>query len=123
MPVRPCSGACSSTHARPGPMGGEEDAVYQFVTMIARGYLGQPVTNTTSRVAAALIRRCPSDLAQCPERPADAVPRTNPGQTNVPGPRLTIWSAMIDRWTSLVPSQIRSTRSSRKNRSATFSRM
>jgi uncharacterized cupin superfamily protein len=30
---------------------------------------------------------------------------------------------MIARWTSLVPSQIRSTRSSRKNRSATFSRM
>ena len=42
----------SSTHARPGPMGGEEDAVYQFVTMIARGYLGQPVTNTASKVAA-----------------------------------------------------------------------
>jgi hypothetical protein len=30
---------------------------------------------------------------------------------------------MIMRWISLVPSQIRSTRSSRKNRSATFSRM
>ena len=41
----------ASPHARPGPMGGEEDAVYQFVTMIARGYLGQPVRNTTNRTA------------------------------------------------------------------------
>ena len=38
-------------------------------------------------------------------------------------PRLCSWSAMISRCTSLAPSQIRSTRSSRKNRSATFSRM
>src|ERR671919_519964 len=38
-------------------------------------------------------------------------------------PRLASWSAMITRWISDVPSQIRSTRSSRKNRSATFSRM
>jgi Rieske 2Fe-2S family protein len=35
----------SSVHAQPGPLSPEEDAVYQFVTMIARGYLGQPVTN------------------------------------------------------------------------------
>jgi len=41
----------TSPHARPGPMGAEEDAVYQFVTMIARGYLGQPVRNTTARTA------------------------------------------------------------------------
>ena len=33
------------------------------------------------------------------------------------------WPAMITRCTSLAPSQMRSTRSSRKNRSATFSRM
>src|SRR5206468_4144423 len=38
-------------------------------------------------------------------------------------PRLKSWSATITRWISEVPSQIRSTRSSRKNRSATFSRM
>ena len=38
-------------------------------------------------------------------------------------PRLPSWSAMIARCTSLAPSQIRSTRSSRKKRSATFSRM
>jgi hypothetical protein len=44
-------------------------------------------------------------------------------QARAAGPRLVIWSAMIDRWTSLVPSQMRSTRSSRKKRSATFSRM
>jgi Rieske 2Fe-2S family protein len=35
----------SSEHAQPGPLSPEEDAVYQFVTMVARGYLGQPVTN------------------------------------------------------------------------------
>src|ERR671919_113111 len=38
-------------------------------------------------------------------------------------PRLASWSAMITRWISDVPSQIRSTRTSRKNRSPTFSRM
>ena len=36
----------SSPHAVPGPLSAEEDAVYQFVTMIARGYQGQPVWNT-----------------------------------------------------------------------------
>jgi Rieske 2Fe-2S family protein len=35
----------SSEHAVPGPLSPEEDAVYQFVTMVARGYLGQPVVN------------------------------------------------------------------------------
>jgi phenylpropionate dioxygenase-like ring-hydroxylating dioxygenase large terminal subunit len=35
----------SSVHARPGPLSREEDAVYQFVTMVARGYTGQPVWN------------------------------------------------------------------------------
>ena len=30
---------------RPGSALPREDAVYQFVTMIARGYLGQPVWN------------------------------------------------------------------------------
>jgi Rieske 2Fe-2S family protein len=35
----------SSPHARPGPLSPAEDAVYSFVTMIARGYLGQPVWN------------------------------------------------------------------------------
>jgi hypothetical protein len=38
-------------------------------------------------------------------------------------PRLTSWSATISRWISLVPSQMRSTRTSRQKRSATFSRM
>ena len=43
-----------------------------------------------------------------------------------PAGRRRAWPAgraMITRWISLVPSQIRSTRSSRKKRSATFSRM
>jgi Rieske 2Fe-2S family protein len=35
----------TSEHAVPGPLSNEEDAVYQFVTMVARGYLGQPVAN------------------------------------------------------------------------------
>ncbi len=35
----------SSPHAVPGPLNPAEDAVYQFVTMIARGYLGQLVWN------------------------------------------------------------------------------
>jgi glycine betaine catabolism A len=38
-------GLCS-THAVPGPLSAEEDAVYQLVTMLARGYQGQPVWNT-----------------------------------------------------------------------------
>jgi Rieske 2Fe-2S family protein len=42
----------SSAHARPGPMAGEEDAVYQFVTMVARGYQGHPVRNSGAPVLA-----------------------------------------------------------------------
>jgi Rieske 2Fe-2S family protein len=42
----------SSAHARPGPLAGEEDAVYQFVTMVARGYQGQPVRNAGQPVPA-----------------------------------------------------------------------
>lgn len=43
-------GACESVQrgldsgfAEPGPLSPDEDAIYQFVTMIARGYLGQPL--------------------------------------------------------------------------------
>jgi glycine betaine catabolism A len=35
----------ASPHAEPGPLSPDEDAVYQFVTMVARGYLGQRVWN------------------------------------------------------------------------------
>jgi Rieske 2Fe-2S family protein len=35
----------TSEHATPGPLSPEEDAVYQFVTMVARGYEGRPVRN------------------------------------------------------------------------------
>jgi Rieske 2Fe-2S family protein len=35
----------ASPHAVPGPMSPQEDAIYQYVTMIARGYLGEPVWN------------------------------------------------------------------------------
>ena len=41
----------SSPHARPGPLSPDEDAVYQFVTMVARGYLGQPVWNPGAKAA------------------------------------------------------------------------
>jgi hypothetical protein len=41
----PLAGSLRTLHARPGPLSAEEDAVYQFVTMLARGYLGEPVWN------------------------------------------------------------------------------
>jgi glycine betaine catabolism A len=36
----------TSPHAVPGPLSREEDAVYQFVTMVARGYQGERVWTT-----------------------------------------------------------------------------
>jgi Rieske 2Fe-2S family protein len=35
----------SSSHARPGPIGRAEDTVHQYVTMVARGYRGLPVSD------------------------------------------------------------------------------
>jgi Rieske 2Fe-2S family protein len=35
----------TSPHAVPGPLSPDEDAVYQFVTMVARGYQGQRAWN------------------------------------------------------------------------------
>jgi glycine betaine catabolism A len=43
----------SSPHARPGPLSPDEDAVYQFVTMVARGYRGEPVWKPGVKTAAA----------------------------------------------------------------------
>jgi glycine betaine catabolism A len=43
----------SSEHARPGPLSPDEDAVYQFVTTVARGYLGQPVWSPGPKAPAA----------------------------------------------------------------------
>ncbi len=40
-----CSAGLASPHAVPGPLSADEDAVYQFVTMVARGYQGEPVWN------------------------------------------------------------------------------
>jgi Rieske 2Fe-2S family protein len=40
----------SSPHAMPGPLSPDEDAVYQFVAMVARGYQGQPAWNTGATV-------------------------------------------------------------------------
>ncbi|MGZ0151528.1 aromatic ring-hydroxylating oxygenase subunit alpha [Kribbella sp. WER1] len=34
-----------SPHFRPGPLAPAEDAVYQWVTMLARGYLGKPLSS------------------------------------------------------------------------------
>ena len=31
----------ASPHARPGPLSPEEDGVYQFVALVARGYQGE----------------------------------------------------------------------------------
>ncbi len=45
----------SSPHAVPGPLSDQEDAVYQFVTMIARGYQGQPVWNRGATAPAAPV--------------------------------------------------------------------
>ncbi|HEY7146984.1 MAG TPA: aromatic ring-hydroxylating dioxygenase subunit alpha [Streptosporangiaceae bacterium] len=41
----------SSPHARPGPLSPDEDAVYQFVTTVARGYLGQPAWQAAGEFA------------------------------------------------------------------------
>ena len=43
----------SSPHAIPGPLSADEDAVYQFVNMVARGYLGQPVWSAGTKAPAA----------------------------------------------------------------------
>jgi Rieske 2Fe-2S family protein len=43
----------SSEHARPGPLSPDEDAVYQFVTMIGRAYLGEPAWNHGASTAVA----------------------------------------------------------------------
>jgi glycine betaine catabolism A len=43
----------SSQHARPGPLSPDEDAVYQFVTMVARGYRGEPVWDPGVKTAVA----------------------------------------------------------------------
>jgi glycine betaine catabolism A len=43
----------SSAHAIAGPLSPEEDAVYQFVTMVARGYAGQSVWDPDSKLAVA----------------------------------------------------------------------
>jgi glycine betaine catabolism A len=43
----------ASAHAIPGPLSPDEDAVYQFVTMIARGYSGQSAWDPDTRLAVA----------------------------------------------------------------------
>lgn len=40
----------SSPHAVPGPLATEEEVVYEFVTMVARGYKGEPVRNVKQPV-------------------------------------------------------------------------
>jgi glycine betaine catabolism A len=42
----------SSPHAVPGPLSPDEDAVYQFVTQVARGYAGQSVWTKPVRAVA-----------------------------------------------------------------------
>jgi len=43
----------SSPHAQPGPLSPDEDAVYQFVTTVARGYRGEPVWKPGTKTAIA----------------------------------------------------------------------
>jgi glycine betaine catabolism A len=43
----------SSAHAIAGPLSPDEDAVYQFVTMIARAYSGQSVWDPNTKLAVA----------------------------------------------------------------------
>ncbi len=51
----------SSPHARPGPLSPNEDAVYYFVTTLARGYLGEPIwTPSTSHVEWAGVGQWPA---------------------------------------------------------------
>ena len=47
----------SSPHAVPGPLSPAEDAVYQYVTMVARGYQGLPVWNNGGARWAAARKR------------------------------------------------------------------
>jgi len=42
----------TSAHAMPGPLAPDEDAVFQFVTQVARGYAGQPVWAHSVRAVA-----------------------------------------------------------------------
>jgi Rieske 2Fe-2S family protein len=42
----------SSQHAVAGPLSPDEDAVYQFVTQVARGYTGEPVWNAAAKATA-----------------------------------------------------------------------
>jgi Rieske 2Fe-2S family protein len=43
----------SSQHAAAGPLSPDEDAVYQFVTLVARGYAGRPAWRTPASLRAA----------------------------------------------------------------------
>jgi Rieske 2Fe-2S family protein len=46
----------ASPHAKPGPLNPAEDAVYQFVAMVARGYLGESVWATAAGFGGASTR-------------------------------------------------------------------
>ena len=61
----------SSPHAMPGPLNHEEAGVYQFVTMVARGYLGLPLAATTALAGDASNRR----FTRAPAPPAWPVGR------------------------------------------------
>jgi glycine betaine catabolism A len=43
----------TSEHAQPGPLSPDEESVYRFVTMVGRGYLGQPVWHPGAKAPAA----------------------------------------------------------------------
>jgi hypothetical protein len=85
----------------------------------------QPVAPPWSRRRpVGLHVRCSDSAARRPRVPAGAEKPAEINQCSVRStPRRSRARAMISRWISLVPSQMRSTRSSRKKRSATFVRM
>jgi glycine betaine catabolism A len=58
----------SSPHAVPGPLSPTEDAVYRFVTMVARAYQGGPVWNGGSVTWSALCRGFQDDHRDRPPR-------------------------------------------------------
>src|SRR5258708_20859298 len=71
----------ASPHAKPGPLNPAEDAVYQFVTMVARGYLCWSVWTIATPARAAISPRC---AAPVPRRTRSRVPGRCPQSTGLP---------------------------------------
>src|ERR687889_275625 len=66
----------SSRGYRRGPLSPREDAVYQFITMVANGYLQGKVSRPASRVPAGAIRESPLHKTLWPESRTASTPST-----------------------------------------------